>query len=232
MASLLLTIFCNAQPKISNQDTLTIRQQKIIAALYEINGPNDPPFSQFKRSELVTTLRLAQRASYGRKARDYAYWLALLGENYSTNKVRLLTAIRTCNKYKPGDLDFACDEQLAEYLYRLYLKGDKSLVKPLFALAKGSDGAMSESLGSAYAEMIEKNTSLFLQALSKLPVAEQKNIIELTIRQDGSCSPQCLPLKTRKLLQRIARNHQYPFQKAARLFVYEMRDSKWKMTSK
>ncbi len=218
----MLAIFCNAQPGNSNQDNLTVRQQRIIKALYELNGPNNPPFSKFKRSEIVTALKIAQRDSYGRKTRDYAYWLALLGENYAVNKTRLLTAMHTCNKYKPGDLDFACDEQLVEYLYRLYLKGDKSLVKPLFVLANGSDGAMSESLGSVYAEMIEKNTSLFLQALSKFLLTKQKHIIELTIRQDGSCTPKCLPVKVRKHLRQISLDRASPLQKIARLVVYEM----------
>lgn len=228
----MLTIFCLAQTKIHNQSTLTAKQQKIIQTIITDNIPNESKLTKFKRSEVIAVLRLAQRDSRRHEAAMYAYLLAYLNDNYQANKTRLLTIVQSCRKYKPTDLDYECDEDAAWYLHKLYLKGDKLVIKPLFASAKGSDGALSETLGSAYAELIDKDTSLFLQTLSKFPLSEQKPIIDLTIRQDGSCTPQCLSLKTRKLLQRIARNPRHRLRKPAKLFVHEMLAPIWKTNAK
>ena len=232
MVSILLTIFCSAQTKIHNQSALTAKQQKIIQTLIPDNSPDERQLKKFKRTAIVTALKVAQRDTFGREAANYAFLLACLHENYAANKARLLTIASSCLKYKPNDLDYECDEDAAWYLHKLYLKGDDSIVKPLFGLEPRGSAALSQTLGVAYEEIIAKDTILYLQTLSIFSLAKQKNIIELTIRQDGSCSPQCLPLKTRKLLQRIAGNHHYPFQKAARLFVREMSDPQWKATSK
>ncbi len=232
MVSIMLTIFCLAQIKNHNQSVLTARQQKIIQMIVTDTIPNESNLAKFKRGEVITALRLAQRDSRGHEAAIYAFLLAYLNDNYRTNKTRLLTIVQSCRKYKPTDWDYECDEDAAWFLHKLYLKGDKSLIRQLFASSKGSDGALSETLGSAYAEIVEKDTFLFLQSLAKFPSLEQKHLIDLTIMQDGSCTPSCLPLKTRILIQQIAKSHRNHLQKASSLFVQEMSNPVWNSRAK
>ena len=193
MLCLVFFVTCNAQIKIHNQSNLTKKQQVIIRALFPDNTPDERSLKKFNRKEVVAALKIVRRNTYRREAAIYAYLLAYLHENYSENKARLLEIVGSCTKYKPTDPDYECDEAAAEYLHKLYLKGDSSIIHPLFRFAKRSDSALSETLGSNYAETITKNSILFLTTLKTFKLTDQKHIIDFTIRQDGSCSPECLP---------------------------------------
>ena len=227
MVSILLTIFCSAQTKIHNQSALTAKQQKIIQTLIPDNSPDERQLKKFKRAAVIAALKVAQRDTFGREAANYAFLLACLHENYAANKARLLTIVRSCTKYKPNDLDYACDEDAAWYLHKLYLKGDDSIVKPLFGLEPRGGAALSQTLGAAYAEIVAKDVALYLQTLSIFSLAKQKNIIEMTIQQDGSCTPKCLPAKVRKGLRQISLDRANSLQKIARLLVHEMNSPDW-----
>ena len=224
MFCVVFVITCNAQIKIHNQSDLTKRQQEIIQVLLLDNYPHEQNLKKFKRSEVVKALKVAQRFTSGADSANYAYLLAYMRENYAGNKARLIEIANSCVKYKPKDINYECTENAAWFLHKLYLRGDNSIVQPLFHWAKGSDAALSEGLGTAYAEIVSKDPILFLQTLKAFKLQDQIHIIDFAIRQDGSCNPSCLPLKTRKFLIAISKNLRHPLQKFAALFVSVMND--------
>src|SRR5215207_8556365 len=104
-----------------------------------------------KRTLILTNILLLIIASSPAKAQ-------LQGAGQSLNRKRALSLLTGCSRslYSEG-----CNEDTAEYLIGLYRRGDKSLLASLLDAGLVSDGALSESLGSFYGELLSKEPHTF-----------------------------------------------------------------------
>src|SRR6266550_4498884 len=81
----------------------------------------------------------------------------------SLNRKSALNKPKGCTQSRSSK---GCNEDTAEYLIGLYKRGDKALLSPLLDAGLVSDGALSESLGSFYGELLWKEPRELLRALN------------------------------------------------------------------
>jgi hypothetical protein len=98
-----------------------------------------------------------------------------------------------------------CDENAAEHLIALFERGDKSLLQPLLDAGLVSDGALSESLGVFYADLLWKEPRIFLRALASRPRSEQHSLASLAGSTDGSGMPVKMLREVRAELEKLGR---------------------------
>lgn len=99
-------------------------------------------------------------------------------------------------------------ENVAEHLISLYEHGDKELLHPLLDAGLKSDGALSQSLGSFYGELLAKHPKTFMTALVKRPVPEQRELAFMAGVMDGSGMPEDKLRKVRTALRQLAAQKQ------------------------
>lgn len=82
-----------------------------------------------------------------------------------------------------------CDENAAEYLIGLFKRRDRALLPPLLDAGLVSDGALAESLGDFYGELLWKEPRTFLKALASRRRSDQRHLARLAGGMDGSGMP-------------------------------------------
>lgn len=97
-----------------------------------------------------------------------------------------------------------CSEDTADYLIRLYNRGDNRLLKPLLDAGPRSDGALAEMLGDFYAKVLWKHPRVFLESLSSRPRKEQKELAWMAGATDGGGMPADMLREVRHALTRFS----------------------------
>jgi hypothetical protein len=130
------------------------------------------------------------------------------GVGQSLNRKKALAMLKVCNRslYSEG-----CNEGTAEYLIGLYQRGDKPLLDPLLDAGLVSDGALSESLGSFYGELLSNEPLTFLKALASRPRKEQHQLAWLAGAMDGGGMPKEMLRQMRAVLSKWERKDITPF---------------------
>jgi hypothetical protein len=101
----------------------------------------------------------------------------------SLNRKKALALLKGCSRSVQAK---RCNEDTAEYLIRLYQRGDRSLLGPLLDAGVNSDGALAASLGVFYGELLRKEPVTFLKALISRPRKQQHELAFLAGAMDGS----------------------------------------------
>lgn len=119
-------------------------------------------------------------------------------------RARALKGLKGCAK-RPRDID--CNEMSADFLIDLYLRGrgDARVLKALLDAQPHSDGALSESLGTFYAQMLEKRPRVFLRAIAGRPSKERRGLCSLAGGTDGGGMSDAMLRSVRANLRRISR---------------------------
>ncbi len=105
--------------------------------------------------------------------------MAALAQPYTSitgqhlNRERALAMLKGCARNR---LYRGCNEDTAEYLIGLYKSGDKSLLDPLVDAGFFSDGALSETLGSFYGELLSERPIELLNALHSRTRKDQEKL--------------------------------------------------------
>jgi hypothetical protein len=164
-----------------------------------------------KRIIILTNILLIALAFSPARAQNQSAGQSLSREN-------ALAMLKGCSRslYSEG-----CNEGTAEYLIGLYNQGDKALLDPLLEAGNFSDGALSQSLGSFYGELLWKEPHTFLKALSSRPKKEQRHLAWLAGAMDGSGMPKEMLLEVQAKLRKIAAQKRR-FSSVARLSLSEV----------
>ncbi len=173
-----------ASPSVQSQSPK--RSEEILRVLM----PNDvwgdvSKLERFDHSEEVQVLREAQVKAEGDRAIGIAFLLAALGEDYESNRGRLLERLKEC-AHKSYPEEGECTDIVADHLMELCRRGDYSLFKPLFDVSNKADGAFSESLWAFYSDMLYKQPEQFLKALASYPKKKQSGFCWEAGIEDGS----------------------------------------------
>ncbi len=131
---------------------------------------------------MVAQLLQEQPTATGERARDVAFALAVLKENYAANRKYLLTSLRACLA-RPKDLpdENGCDYELLDYVVNLYWRGDRSLLQPLLQLARFGRDRVD---GTFYADLLEREPETALGGLSALDLDHRRMVCQLA-GEDG-----------------------------------------------
>jgi hypothetical protein len=156
--------------------------------------------SKYGRATIIKSLSSAQKTATGYRSIRIAGVLAILGHNYSYNRNVLTTKLKGC-RTRPVAAE--CDEDVAGYLCELFDRGDTQLLDPLLEAGPSSDGALAETLGPFYSDLVLKNPRLFIRHLSKRPAKEQRAIAWLAGATDGSGMAPSQIRKARLKLRRL-----------------------------
>lgn len=149
--------------------------------------PNDTwadvtQLDRFDHAEEIRVLKEAQVEAKNERAISIAFLLAVLNNDYGTNRQTLLDALHECTG-NPQEAE--CLYFIADYLMELCRRGDFSLLGPLFDMSKKSDGAFSESLDSFYSDMLFIHPDQFLKTLSLYPKNTQRDLCWAAAVEDG-----------------------------------------------
>ena len=118
---------------------------------------------------------------------------------------RALSRLKGCSRPRHADL---CDEDDADFLIRLFWRGDTSLLKPLLDAGPYSDAALAEILGTFYEKVLEQHTRLFLRGLAPRPKQEQYELaLAAGFTDGGGMSPKMLHEVRRNLRRVAAKRH-------------------------
>jgi hypothetical protein len=132
------------------------------------------------------------------------------------------TALNILKGCATRPITLGCDENTAEYLITLYKLGDKSVLKPLFDAGLTSDGALSETLGDFYSQVLWKSPREMLEALRSRPTKEQRSLSKLAGSVDGSGMPNNMLRDVRRSLSRIASQRNDRLASVARICLVEI----------
>ncbi len=139
--------------------------------------------------------------------KDRIHLMAALAQPYTSitgqhlNRERALAMLKGCARNR---LYRGCNEDTAEYLIGLYKRGDKSLLNPLVDAGLVSDGALSETLGSFYGELLSERPIEFLNALHSRTRKDQEKLALLAAVMDGSGMSNKMFIVTIAKLRRIS----------------------------
>lgn len=137
----------------------------------------------------------------------------------SLNRERALAMLRGCTRSRSSE---GCNEDTAQYLIDLYKRGDKALLSPLLDAGLVSDGALSQSLGSFYGELLSKEPRELLNGLSPRPQKAQRKLAWLAATMDGSGMPKEMFVEARSRLRRIVGQRHSRLAGVARLCLLEL----------
>ena len=165
-----------------------------------------------KRTLILTSLLLLAAICLPAKAQTQ-------GAGQSLTRKKALAMLKGCSRslYSEG-----CNEGTAEYLIVLYRRGDKSLLGPLLDAGLISDGALSQSLGSFYGELLSKEPRTFLNALASRPRKEQRQLAWLAGAMDGSGMPKEMLQQVRAVLSKMGAQRRNRLSSVARLSLAEV----------
>jgi len=131
------------------------------------------------------------------------FGLGLLNLQESSQRMTRTTALRSLRGCATRPITLGCSEATAEYLVKLYQKGDKSLLKPLLDAGLTSDGALSETLGDFYSNVLWRNPREFVGALTSHRKEEQHSLCRLAATTDGSGMENDMLRDVRRKLRRM-----------------------------
>ncbi len=146
----------------------------------------------------------------------------------SLNRKSAIAKLKGCTRSLSSE---GCNEVTAEYLIGLYKRGDKALLSPLLDAGLVSDGALSESLGSFYGELLSKEPRELLKALSSRPQKAQHKLAWLAAIMDGSGMPKEMFVEARSRLRKIAGQRRSSLAGVARLCLMELEKANSQKTS-
>ena len=118
-----------------------------------------------------------------------------------TNRSEGLKILKGCAT-RPTTLN--CNEDTADYLVKLYNRGDRSLFRPLLDAGLTSDGALSELLGDFYSEVLSTKPRMFLRSLRSRPKKQQKFFCSMAGSTDGSGMNDTTLRRTRSSLRALS----------------------------
>lgn len=78
-----------------------------------------------------------------------------------------------------------CNEDTADYIVKLYNRGDRTLLRPLLDAGLTSDGALSELLGEFYSEVLSTRPRSFLSSLRSRPNRQRRHLCRMAGFSDG-----------------------------------------------
>jgi hypothetical protein len=137
----------------------------------------------------------------------------------SLNREKALVMLKCCGQSVCVE---RCDENASEYLIGLFKRGDKMLLEPLLDAGLVSDGALSESLGIFYGDLLWKEPRIFLKALASRPRKEQRQLAWLAGGMDGSGMPKRMLREVQVMLRKIAGQKRNRLSPVARLSLSEV----------
>ena len=121
-----------------------------------------------------------------------------------------------------------CNENDAQFLIDLYFRGEKDLLKPLLNAGLKSDGALTEILGTFYADILNTETKSFLFALSEKTKVEQIEISKRTVWADGSGNSIEWEARIKKKLTTIIRSNDKKLSPVAKVVAEQLEEFKKK----
>ena len=139
-------------------------------------------------------------------------------EGQSLSRDKALEGVKSCSR----SLSEGCNEEAAATLIGYYESGDKDLLKPLLDAGLFSDGALSESLGTFYAEVLYHEPRVFLSALNSLPKKAQHQLARLAGSMDGSGMPKEMLRGVKSELSKVAARRNSRLSSVARLCLAEV----------
>jgi hypothetical protein len=120
-----------------------------------------------------------QPTAAGERARDIAYALAVSNADYPRNRDYLIRLLGDClARPKGSPEENGCDYELAVDITNLYWRGDKTLLPPLLAVADRR-GDVLGSIGTFYADLLDRQPDAALGGLRALDSKRQKVVCEL-----------------------------------------------------
>lgn len=118
-------------------------------------------------------------------------------------------------------LIYDCDGEKIESVIRRYRRGDLSLLPPLLKAIETADGSFAEDLDGFYGEELQRNTTRFLTAVSRLPKdLREKVCLHTYVNGDRAAMK-----RLEKRLTRIIKKKNNISQ-VARLCMYQIPDEK------
>ncbi|MDQ3744988.1 MAG: hypothetical protein M3444_11455 [Acidobacteriota bacterium] len=121
----------------------------------------------------------------------------------AAGRAQLLRELRKCvHPEKPG-----CSEDSVDRVAELYKQGDTGVLPKLMDVAPRSDGALSESLGVFFSDLLCHKPRTFLRAVATRPRSEHDRLLNLAATADGGgmgCHRGMARLRRR--LKEISRN--------------------------
>lgn len=96
---------------------------------------------------------------------------------------QLLKELKKCVSPRQAS---GCDEMSVARVAELYKRGDTAVLRNLMDVAPHSDGALSESLGEFFSELLCHKPETFLRAVATRPRSEQDHLLFLAATADGS----------------------------------------------
>jgi len=174
-------LFSGCSPRPRKVNETSVKTKEILRTLVPNEYAEATKLSSVNHNEAVSALSEEQERAIGMRAISIAYLLAALGDNYEDNRDKVTSAIADC---RSGIITDSCD-LIVGYGIDLFNRGDKSFLKTLLDVGIGSDGALSESLGDFYANVLWKQPDLFLQGVSGYPNNQQAELARLAGAADG-----------------------------------------------
>ncbi len=150
----------------------------------ELPAAQNSQLQSRNKSKEMQALREAQAEAKGERATSIAFLLAASGDDYEANRGKLLDALKECAR-KPYPEEEQCADFVADYLMKLSRRGDFALFKPLFDISEKADGALAQSLGVFYSDMLQEQPEQFLNALSPYPKKKQRDLCSSAGVEDG-----------------------------------------------
>ncbi len=173
---------------------------------------------RFSRDVEVRALVEEQSKAEGERAVAIAYLLITLKQDYAANREKLLAVLRQCAR----DLATNECEMAISYGGDLLAEGDEVFLEPLINLSKKSDGAISQSIHSAFGETLQNHPRLFLEALRRRSKREQHELAYMAGGMDGGGMEDPMLEDVRRKLRKIAGDGRDRLARVARICLMEV----------
>ena len=186
------SVWLLAPPRTSENgatQNLQSQSQKRSEEVMRVLMPDDvwgdvAQLGHFDSAEEIRVLKEAEVEAKNERAVSIAFLLAALGNDYETNRKKVLDALKGCAN-KPYPEEGECTFFVADYLMELCRRGDFSLFRPVFDVSNKADGAFAESLGGFYSAMLYEHPEQFLSSLSPYPENKQRDLCSSAGVEDG-----------------------------------------------
>jgi hypothetical protein len=139
----------------------------------------DPP------EQVLNQLRREQPTASGARARDIAYALAVLQNDYTVNRNYLVDLLDLCDSIPPAnveetedDEESPCSGPLVDFLANLYWRGDDEIAE-LLLTQHSPFQSMTNSLASFYADLFRRRPCSFANVLARRTIEQQAEICHL-----------------------------------------------------
>ena len=136
----------------------------------------------YPRKDVIDSLsRLQQNLPANDSLRPkVAFVLCNMDYNYHNNKQVIVSALARHSQYQNFDAD-----QAQVLLSRLIRRGDKELLRVLFAASSWSDGALSEGLADTFTQELRSDPEKFMLELKDQPEQTRRRVFALIESADS-----------------------------------------------